>query len=175
MLSARRSLQWTSFILSRGRVARFTDSEVKDLEMVENCVMSVLLRHSQFRNNSTSVFMGGAQFLCSISEGGVSKGQIVLGSPDSAGTGKKILLLKGKEKEIFNLDEKRGVEDLKLVSLVLLICVTKVAKSAFDKALVEHEDVDDAVGSEEPTDRDHGVDLQQPLLIKIDSFDSHQK
>ncbi|KAL6572513.1 hypothetical protein OROMI_013471 [Orobanche minor] len=59
--------------------------------------------------------------------------------------------------------------------LVLLICVTKVAKSAFDKALAEHEDIYDAVGSEEPTERDHGVDLQQPLLIKIDSSDSYQK
>ncbi|KAL6586170.1 hypothetical protein OROMI_002814 [Orobanche minor] len=57
--------------------------------------------------------------------------------------------------------------------VVLLICVTKVAKSAFDKALAEHEDIDDAVGSEEPTERDHGVDLQQPLLIKIDSSDIH--
>ncbi|KAL6523474.1 hypothetical protein OROGR_017077 [Orobanche gracilis] len=34
---------------------------------------------------------------------------------------------------------------------------------------------DDAVGSEEPTERDHGVDLQQPLLIEIDSSDRHQK
>ncbi|KAL6560193.1 hypothetical protein OROHE_006200 [Orobanche hederae] len=39
--------------------------------------------------------------------------------------------------------------------LVLLICVTKVAKSAFDKALAEHEDIDDVVGSEEPIERDH--------------------
>ncbi|KAL6567206.1 hypothetical protein OROGR_000874 [Orobanche gracilis] len=31
----------------------------------------------QFRNNSTSVFMGGAQFTCSISEGRVSEGQII--------------------------------------------------------------------------------------------------
>ncbi|KAL6584230.1 hypothetical protein OROMI_003519 [Orobanche minor] len=59
--------------------------------------------------------------------------------------------------------------------VVLLICATKVAKSAFDKALVEHEDIDDAVGSEEPTERDHGVDLQQSLLIKIDFPDSHKK
>ncbi|KAL6542555.1 hypothetical protein OROMI_024157 [Orobanche minor] len=59
--------------------------------------------------------------------------------------------------------------------LVLFICVTKVAKSAFDKALAEHEDIDDVVGSEEPTERDHGVDLQQPQLIKIDSSDSHKK
>ncbi|KAL6584540.1 hypothetical protein OROMI_003829 [Orobanche minor] len=62
-----------------------------------------------------------------------------------------------------------------LGSLVLLICVTKVAKSAFDKALAEHADLHDSLGSEEPTKRDHGVDLQQPLLIKIDSSDSHQK
>ncbi|KAL6586304.1 hypothetical protein OROMI_001292 [Orobanche minor] len=59
--------------------------------------------------------------------------------------------------------------------MVLLICVAKVAKSAFDKALAEHEDIDDAVGSEEPTERDHCVNLQQPLLIKIDSSDNHQK
>ncbi|KAL6560902.1 hypothetical protein OROHE_006079 [Orobanche hederae] len=59
--------------------------------------------------------------------------------------------------------------------MVLLICVAKVAKSAFDKALAEYEDIDDAVDSEEPTERDHGVDLQLPLLIKIDSYDSHQK
>ncbi|KAL6564992.1 hypothetical protein OROMI_016442 [Orobanche minor] len=45
-------------------------------------------------------------------------------------------------------------------SVVLLICVTKVAKSAFDKALAEHEDIYDAVGSEEPIECDHGVDLQ---------------
>ncbi|KAL6583059.1 hypothetical protein OROMI_005137 [Orobanche minor] len=60
-------------------------------------------------------------------------------------------------------------------SVVLLICVTKVAKSAFDKASAEHEDIYDAVGSEEPIECDHGVDLQQPLLIKIDSSNSHKK
>ncbi|KAL6575549.1 hypothetical protein OROHE_000926 [Orobanche hederae] len=64
---------------------------------------------------------------------------------------------------------------LALIAVVLLICVTKVAKSAFDKALAEYEDIDDAVGLEEPTERDHDVDLQQPLLIKIDSSDIHQK
>ncbi|KAL6560359.1 hypothetical protein OROGR_003918 [Orobanche gracilis] len=65
--------------------------------------------------------------------------------------------------------------ELNLIAVVLLICLTKVAKSAFDKALVEHEDIDDVVGSEEPTERDHGVDLQQPLLIEIYSSDNHQK
>ncbi|KAL6565448.1 hypothetical protein OROHE_004503 [Orobanche hederae] len=61
------------------------------------------------------------------------------------------------------------------ILLILLICVAQVVKSAFDKALAEHVDIDDDVGSEEPTKRDHGVDLQQPLLIKIDSSDSHKK
>ncbi|KAL6578866.1 hypothetical protein OROMI_009082 [Orobanche minor] len=67
------------------------------------------------------------------------------------------------------------IVDMGSGQLVLLICVTKVANSAFDKALAEHEDIDDAVCSEEPTERDHGVDLQQPLLIKIDSSNSHKK
>ncbi|KAL6523829.1 hypothetical protein OROHE_016367 [Orobanche hederae] len=62
-----------------------------------------------------------------------------------------------------------------LEGLVLLICVTKVVKSSFDKALAEHADIDYVVGSEEPIERDHGVDLQQLLLIKIDSSDSHKK
>ncbi|KAL6564966.1 copper transport protein ctr1 [Orobanche minor] len=68
-----------------------------------------------------------------------------------------------------------GVTESYSILMVLLKCVTKDAKSAFDKALAEHEDIDGAVGSEEPTERDHGVDLQRPLPIKIDSSDSHQK
>ncbi|KAL6578946.1 hypothetical protein OROMI_009162 [Orobanche minor] len=67
-----------------------------------------------------------------------------------------------------------GTESYSIL-MVLLICVTKVAKSAFDKAFAEHDDIDNVVASEEPTERDHGVDLQQPLLIKIDSSDSHKK
>ncbi|KAL6509837.1 hypothetical protein OROGR_022325 [Orobanche gracilis] len=67
------------------------------------------------------------------------------------------------------------VEALGLFCMVLLICVTKVVKSAFDKALAEYEDIDDVVGSEEPPERDHGVDLEQALPIKIDSSDNHQK
>lgn len=65
---------------------------------------------------------------------------------------------------------------LALVAVVLLICVTKVAKSALDKALAENEDIDDVVGSaEEPAEVDQHVDLQQPLLIKIDSSNCHEK
>ncbi|KAL6551339.1 hypothetical protein OROMI_021827 [Orobanche minor] len=37
-----------------------------------------------------------------------------------------------------------------LAPVVLLICVTKVAKSAFDKVLAEHEDIYDVVCSENP-------------------------
>ncbi|KAL6561444.1 hypothetical protein OROMI_017045 [Orobanche minor] len=60
-------------------------------------------------------------------------------------------------------------------SVPSLISMPDCRKSAFDKASAEHEDIDDAVGSEEPTERDHGVDLQQSLLIEIDSSDNHQK
>ncbi|MBA0879427.1 hypothetical protein Goshw_013304, partial [Gossypium schwendimanii] len=52
--------------------------------------------------------------------------------------------------------------------VVLMICVTKVAKTALDKALAESEDVDSTVGSspELPVDSEAPVDLQQPLIIK---------
>ncbi|KAL1808415.1 hypothetical protein DCAR_0727878 [Daucus carota subsp. sativus] len=63
-----------------------------------------------------------------------------------------------------------------VLSVVLLICVTKVAKSALDKALAENEDIDDDVGAAEESTEVDRVDLQQPLLIKIDSSeDSHEK
>ncbi|KAL6537646.1 hypothetical protein OROHE_012273 [Orobanche hederae] len=64
---------------------------------------------------------------------------------------------------------------MKTISVTEYLNYEAFAKSAFDKALTEHEDIDDIVGSEESTGRDHSVDLQQPLLIKIDSPDSHQK
>ncbi|KAL6535188.1 hypothetical protein OROMI_026562 [Orobanche minor] len=62
-----------------------------------------------------------------------------------------------------------------LIPIAVLLSASSVAKSAFDKASAEHEDIYDAVGSEEPIECDHGVDLQQPLLIKIDSSNSHKK
>lgn len=58
-----------------------------------------------------------------------------------------------------------------------MICVTKVAKSALDKALAENEDIDeDIVASPQlPIVVDPPVDLQQPLLIKIKpSVDNHE-
>ncbi|TYI38575.1 hypothetical protein ES332_A02G037800v1 [Gossypium tomentosum] len=61
-----------------------------------------------------------------------------------------------------------------VVSVVLMICVTKVAKTALDKALAESEGVDSTVGSspELPVDSEAPVDLQQPLIIKVESGDN---
>ncbi|KAJ6898049.1 hypothetical protein NC652_024774 [Populus alba x Populus x berolinensis] len=57
-----------------------------------------------------------------------------------------------------------------LVSVVLIFCVTKVAKSALDKALAENEDLDFIFVA------DIAVNLNQPLIIKIDpSEDKHEK
>lgn len=55
------------------------------------------------------------------------------------------------------------------VSVVLMICVTKVAKGALDKALAENEDIDDILASPElPVVAEPPADLNQPLIIKID-------
>lgn len=58
-----------------------------------------------------------------------------------------------------------------------MICVTKVAKSALDKALVENEDMDDTTSSPDlPIVAEHPVDLNQPLIVKIDpAQDNHVK
>ncbi|GAV60925.1 SNARE_assoc domain-containing protein [Cephalotus follicularis] len=57
-----------------------------------------------------------------------------------------------------------------LVSVILMICVTKVAKAALDKALAENEDIDDILGSPKlPIAVEPPMDLNQPLIIKIDA------
>jgi len=57
-----------------------------------------------------------------------------------------------------------------------MICVTKVAKSALDKALAENEDIDDTSSPELPIVAEPSPNLNQPLIIKIDSAeDSHEK
>ncbi|XP_058208527.1 uncharacterized protein LOC131321662 [Rhododendron vialii] len=63
-----------------------------------------------------------------------------------------------------------------LMSVVLLVCVTKVAKAALDKALAENEDIDIIAASPElPILADPPTDLRQPLVIKIDSSqDNHE-
>lgn len=64
-----------------------------------------------------------------------------------------------------------------VVSVILMVCVTKVAKAALDKALAENEDIDAILGSPElPIVAEQPVDLNQPLIIKIEgNDDSHEK
>uniref|UniRef100_A0A9I9CPI7 VTT domain-containing protein n=1 Tax=Cucumis melo TaxID=3656 RepID=A0A9I9CPI7_CUCME len=62
------------------------------------------------------------------------------------------------------------------VSVVLIICITRVAKAALDKALAENEDYDDITSGELPVVADFLVDLKQPLILKIDPIeDNHEK
>lgn len=58
-----------------------------------------------------------------------------------------------------------------------MLCVTKVAKSALEKALAENEDIDSILASPQlPIVADPVVDLNQPLIVKIDaSEDDHEK
>lgn len=64
-----------------------------------------------------------------------------------------------------------------LCAVVLMICVTRVAKAALDKALAENEDIDGITSSPDlPIVAEPSADLNQPLIIKIDSSeDSHEK
>ncbi|QCD77100.1 mercuric reductase [Vigna unguiculata] len=63
-----------------------------------------------------------------------------------------------------------------VISVILMICVTRVAKSALDKALAENEDIDDIISPELPIVDETSPNLNQPLIIKIDSAeDSHEK
>ncbi|KAG6757053.1 hypothetical protein POTOM_037354 [Populus tomentosa] len=68
-------------------------------------------------------------------------------------------------------------EDNEETYVVLIFCVTKVAKSALDKALAENEDLDFILASSQLTIvADIPVNLNQPLIIKIDpSEDKHEK
>ncbi|KAF3793050.1 TVP38/TMEM64 family membrane protein [Nymphaea thermarum] len=61
--------------------------------------------------------------------------------------------------------------------LALMVCVTKVAKSSLEKALMENEvGVNDVEPSSQlPVSVNPSVDLYQPLIIKIDpSIDGHE-
>lgn len=66
-----------------------------------------------------------------------------------------------------------------VVSVVLMVCVTKVAKTALDKALAENEDIDidGTIASPQqlPNVGDPSVDNQQPLLIKTDPDQNNQE
>ncbi|GMI64248.1 hypothetical protein like AT5G19070 [Hibiscus trionum] len=56
-----------------------------------------------------------------------------------------------------------------VVSVVLMVCVTKVAKTALEKALAESEDIDSIISSSpgSPVAGEDPPDHQQPLIIKI--------
>ncbi|KAE9594652.1 hypothetical protein Lal_00037458 [Lupinus albus] len=61
-----------------------------------------------------------------------------------------------------------------LVSVVLMIYVTKVSKTALDKALAENEDVDGITSSSTlPIVAESSIHLNQPLIIKIDSTEDN--
>lgn len=63
-----------------------------------------------------------------------------------------------------------------VVSVILMIWVTKVAKTALEKALAENENEGDLSCSELPISDDLLEELQQPLIVKMDSsLDSQQK
>lgn len=58
-----------------------------------------------------------------------------------------------------------------LVSVLLIISVTRVAKNALEKALEEHEDLDGVLATNTPVPISNAnlpADLRQPLIVKID-------
>lgn len=63
--------------------------------------------------------------------------------------------------------------------MLLIICVTRVAKAALEKALAENEDyVDgDIMSPQLPVRSGPAVNLHEPLIIKIDDAhqDNHEK
>ncbi|KAL5541672.1 hypothetical protein UlMin_009382 [Ulmus minor] len=63
-----------------------------------------------------------------------------------------------------------------VVSVILMVCVTRVAKAALEKALAENEDIEGIIASPEFNAAvESPVDLNQPLIIKIDSSeDKHE-
>lgn len=64
-----------------------------------------------------------------------------------------------------------------LYTVILMVCVTKVAKAALDKALAENMEVDGILASPQlPIVSEPPSDLHQPLIVKIDpSVDNHDK
>lgn len=59
--------------------------------------------------------------------------------------------------------------------MVLIICVTRVAKAALKKALAENEDVDDIASRQLPILADSAINLHDPLIIKIDNPQDHHE
>ncbi|KAI4373970.1 hypothetical protein MLD38_012025 [Melastoma candidum] len=56
-----------------------------------------------------------------------------------------------------------------VLSVILIYCVTIVAKSALDKALAENEDLDSVLPSPQlPIGAEPAAELNQPLIVKLD-------
>lgn len=66
-----------------------------------------------------------------------------------------------------------------LFAVLLMVCVTKVAKAALEKALAENEDIDSIVPipiPQLPIVSNPSLDLQQPLVVKVaDAQDNQEK
>lgn len=60
--------------------------------------------------------------------------------------------------------------------MVLIICVTRVAKAALEKALAENEDIEYDIASPQlPVLADSAVNLHDPLMVKIDTPQDHHE
>ncbi|KAI8574557.1 hypothetical protein RHMOL_Rhmol01G0363900 [Rhododendron molle] len=63
-----------------------------------------------------------------------------------------------------------------LISVLLMVVTTKVAKASLDKALAEDGDIEGILGSPRlPIVAEPPLDLQKPLIIKIDSPGNHHE
>ncbi|KAL5701717.1 hypothetical protein ACHQM5_027027 [Ranunculus cassubicifolius] len=63
-----------------------------------------------------------------------------------------------------------------VISVVLMICITKVAKSALDKALAENAELNGLDSEQLPITDSSPSDLHRPLIIKIESLgNDHEK
>lgn len=63
-----------------------------------------------------------------------------------------------------------------LYLVILMVFTTKVAKASLDKALAENGDIEGILGSPRlPIVAEPPVDLQKPLIIKIDSLEDHHE
>ncbi|KAF4346302.1 hypothetical protein G4B88_009964 [Cannabis sativa] len=62
------------------------------------------------------------------------------------------------------------------ISIIILVFITKVAKASLDKALAENGEVEGVSSPETlPISSNSPLDLQKPLIIKIDPIDEHHE
>lgn len=63
-----------------------------------------------------------------------------------------------------------------MISVILMVYITKVAKASLDKALAENSDIEGIFGSEPrlPIVAEPPLDIQKPFIIKIDSPGDHR-